>query len=100
MYALSIRFILPAGTDWDSMRSLLKQRAELYLNVPGLISKAFILNPESSEYGGNYLWESREALEAFLNSELFAGAVHKLGQPQQINIYEVVAYIEREDIHA
>jgi len=41
-------------------------RAEtLYRNLPGLVSKAFLYDPETREYGGNYVWETRRDLEAF-----------------------------------
>ena|SRR5438105_2399940 len=93
MHALSIRFHLPSTTDWNATRQLMLQRAALYRNVDGLVSKAFVLNPASGEYGGNYVWESKEAAQAFLSSELFQGAVRKFGQPT-VNEYEVVTYLE------
>ena len=93
MHALSIRFHLPRTTDWNSIRELMHQRASLYSNVRGLLSKAFLLNSESGEYGGNYVWESKEAAEAFLSSELFQGAVKKFGEPA-VSRHEVVVYLE------
>ena len=98
MIATSIRFILPEGTDWKAMRELMKQRAALYHDVRGLRSKAFVLNPERREYGGNYVWDNREAFDAFLRSELFLGAVKKLGEPQEVKIYEVPAYVDNTSV--
>ena len=98
MIAASIRFILPDGTDWKAMRELMNQRAALYHDVRGLRSKAFVLNPATREYGGNYVWESREALDAFLRSELYLGAVKKLGQPQEVKIYDVPAYVDNPSV--
>lgn len=95
MYALSIRFVLPEGTDFDAMRALLRERAGVYRDVPGLVSKAFLLNAETREYGGNYVWELREDAEAFLRSELFQAAVQKLGEPRELRGYEVQAYVDR-----
>ena len=94
MIATCIRFILPEGTNWKAMRELMEQRATLYQNVSGLRSKAFVLNPESREYGGNYVWDSRAAFDAFLRSELYLGAVKKLAEPQEVKIYEVPAYVD------
>ena len=98
MIAASIRFILPEGTDWKAMRDLMRQRAGLYSEVRGLRSKAFVLNPETREYGGNYVWDSREALEAFLKSDLYLGAVKKLGPPKEIKLYEVPAYVDNPSV--
>lgn len=94
MIATSIRFILPASTDWNAMRKLMQERAKLYASVPGLRSKAFVLNVERREYGGNYVWESRGAFDKFLRSELYLSAVRKLGEPAEAKVYEVPAYVE------
>ena len=100
MIATSIRFILPGTTDWKAMRELMKQRALLYHDVPGLRSKAFVLNQERREYGGNYVWDTREAFETFLRSELYLGAVKKLGEPREVKVYEVPAYVDNPTVVA
>jgi len=70
-------------------------RAEtLYRKMPGLISKAFLYDPETREYGGNYVWETREQLESFLRSEIFSAAEAKFGKPT-IRIHSIAAYLER-----
>jgi len=59
MIAAVIRFVLPAGTDWNSMRALARQRANtFYRHVPELRTKAFIISPEQRIYGGLYVWEN------------------------------------------
>jgi len=100
MIATTIRFFLPKGTDWKAMGELMKQRAALYHDVHGLRSKAFVLNPDTREYGGNYVWDSREAFDAFRRSELYLSAVKKLGEPQEVKIYEVPAYVDNASVHA
>lgn len=95
MYAMTAIFTLPEGTDWDAMRALARERAEAYyLDMPGLKSKAFIIDPERQLYGGQYVWETRAAMDAFIASDLFRGAVAKFGEPE-VRFYEVPAYIER-----
>ena len=74
MHAMVVRFAMPEGTDWETLRRVARERAEAYYrNLPGLRSKAFIISPERREYGGQYVWETREQLEEFLRSEIFAG---------------------------
>lgn len=46
--------------------------APIFAELPGLISKHWLGNPETGIYGGVYLWESREACEAYINGEVFA----------------------------
>jgi hypothetical protein len=95
MYAMTAVFTMPEGTNWGAMRALARERAEAYyLDMPGLISKAFIIDPERRLYGGQYVWETRAAMDAFLASAIFRGAVAKFGQPE-FRFYEIPAYIER-----
>ncbi len=94
MYAMTALFTLPEGTDWEAMRALARARAEAYyLDMPGLKSKAFIIDPVQRWYGGQYVWETREAMDAFIASDIFQGAVAKFGQPE-FRFYEVPAYVE------
>jgi Domain of unknown function (DUF4865)/Putative mono-oxygenase ydhR len=98
LFALTVRFVLPEDTDWSKVPSLMVDRAEsLYRKMPGLVSKAFLYDPNTLEYGGNYVWETREQLDAFLKSEVFSAAKAKFGEPS-IRIHPIVVYLERGHI--
>lgn len=47
----------------------------------------------------NYICETRAALDAFLKSDLFQGAIAKLGNPQ-VQVHEIAAYLERDEVVA
>lgn len=95
MIAAKITFKLPLTTDWESIRKLALDRAEnLYQGLAGLKTKMFILNRETGEYGGMYVWESRQALDTFLNSATFSSSKEKFGIPT-IEIFELLAHIEQ-----
>jgi hypothetical protein len=99
MVAAVIRFRLPEGTDWEGMRDLARQRARSYYqHLPGLRTKAFVVDAERGIYGGLYIWESRQQLDEFLESETFQGVIQKLGQQPEIEVFEVPAYIERGEV--
>ncbi len=93
MVTMTTRFKLPASTDWKALRATIRERAKLYDGMAGLRSKAFVVDEATGEYGANYLWESREAAEAFVASETFRGAIARFGTPD-VRIHEVVAYVE------
>jgi heme-degrading monooxygenase HmoA len=94
MIAASILFILPQNTNWDEIATLAKNRAEhLYQNYPGLQMKAFVLNKETGEYGGLYIWESQVALDNFLASDVFKTSKEKFGTPI-IKTFDLLAHIE------
>jgi hypothetical protein len=95
MIAASILFTLPQTTDWQALRLLAKDRAEhLYQGIPGLKTKAFVLDEHTGEYGGLYIWENKQALDNFLASPIFASSKEKFGTPQ-IKIFELVSHIEQ-----
>ena len=94
MHAMTVYFSLPANTDWAAMRDVARHRAPLYEDIAALRSKSWVVDVERHRYGGHYVWESAQAAEDFLTSDLFRGFVLKYGTPE-IRTYEVVAYIER-----
>ncbi len=94
MFAACFRFTLPEGTDWNAVRQMMKERAKAFQTLPGLRSKAFLLDADRREIGGNYVWETREALDAYLRSDLCRAVVKKLGEPTELRIYEVPEYVD------
>lgn len=71
MYLQVIRFQLAALTDAD-YRALGERLAPLFGDVPGLLAKIWLADPDTCTYGGVYLWWDRQALERFAHTELFA----------------------------
>ena len=39
--------------------------------IPGLISKVWLADPSTNTYGGVYTWRDRQAMQDFLDGELF-----------------------------
>ncbi|HEY6379056.1 MAG TPA: DUF4865 family protein [Candidatus Dormibacteraeota bacterium] len=99
MIAATIHFTLPEDTDWDAVRDLMRERAQLYVGLRGLHSKAFVIDPATRTYGGNYVFDSREALDDFLASDIFTGARTRFGEPR-VSVYEVVANLEGDRVMA
>ena len=46
--------------------------APVFSNMPGLISKHWLGDEQNHIYGGVYLWESKEACEAYKAGPVFA----------------------------
>jgi heme-degrading monooxygenase HmoA len=67
MFVHIVRFSsrLPA----EEVLDLFESRVPQYRQVPGLIQK-YYLHYTTDEHGAVYVWESREALEAFRASDL------------------------------
>ena len=61
------------GINRAEYEAVCDELAGAFAALPGLISKHLLAYEENNTYGGVYIWESRDAYEAYLNSELFAG---------------------------
>ena len=64
----------------------MKERAKQFLNLPGLRSKAFLLDVDRREIGGNHVWESRKQLDEYLRSDLYLDVIRKIGEPKELRI--------------
>jgi heme-degrading monooxygenase HmoA len=72
--------------------AICEARKPQYLATPGLIQKYYLKLDEPNHYGGFFLWESREAMAAFRESELgktIASAYKVVGTPH-IEVHELM----------
>lgn len=60
--------------------------------IPGLIQKYYLKLDKPNHYGGFYIWESREAMQAFRESELAKTipAVYKVVGAPDIDIHSIM----------
>lgn len=91
-YALHVLFHAEE-IDADALRERFPTRVPVFAAVPGLHSKAFILDEESGEFGGFYVFDSAAARADYPRSELFAETVATFGEPQ-LREFEVGALLE------
>ena len=57
--------------------------AQAFADLPGLQSKHWLVEEEGNTYGGVYFWENREAMQGYLESDLFNQVANN---PDFINI--------------
>ena len=51
--------------SYDEVNQRFIERSERYRKVPGLLQKYYVKFNETGEYGGIYVWDSRESLDAW-----------------------------------
>ena len=61
------------GIDDAQYREACDQEAPTFATLPGLLSKVWLADPSTNTYGGVYTWRDRQAMQNFLDSELFRG---------------------------
>lgn len=73
MDILLITFTLD-GMTADQYRDLADQIAPAFAEVPGLVAKTWLADDANAVYGGVYTFTDRDALTAYLDSDLLAQA--------------------------
>ena len=59
------------GLNFDEYTLLCNNVAQAFAEVPGLISKIWLSDPDTNTFGGVYTWKDPQAMEAFTRSALF-----------------------------
>lgn len=80
-----------SGLSDEEAMAVLRERAEAFRELPGLVQKIYGRDAETGEICGVYLFESQAALDAFRMSEL-AGATREAYQVQsgRVERYDVL----------
>ena len=81
----------------EQVMRIAEERADAYRAVPGLMQKYYVKLDTPNGYGGVLVWESREALDAFRETELFTTipAVYGVKGAPSIEAVEVLDVLRR-----
>jgi hypothetical protein len=77
MHAQLITYRLQDISQADYLKQMVEPDAPILARVKGLISKVWLADNEKNTFGGFYLWESKSAMEDFMNSELVKAVVSR-----------------------
>ena len=82
MHILIVNFNLE-DMSHEEFTVLCGQLAPSWAEIPGLISKVWLADPQSNTYGGVYTWQDRPAMEIFMETSRFKDVA---GHPNFANI--------------
>lgn len=77
MQAQVITYQLQDISQAEYLKKMVEPDAPILAGVKGLISKVWLSNEAKNTFGGFYLWESKEAMEAFMQSDLVKAVVSR-----------------------
>jgi hypothetical protein len=77
MHAQIITYQLNDISQTEYLKQMVEPDAPILADVSGLISKVWLADEEKNTFGGFYLWESKEAMETFMQSDLVAAVVSR-----------------------
>ena len=96
-FTLHVRF--RSKLTLEEVTKMVEERAPDFRALEGLQQKYYLQDAVTGEYAGLYLWESKEALTAYRESELrasIAEAYQAEGEPR-VEIYRVLKTL-RDDL--
>ncbi len=70
MHAQVVTFGLNGITE-EQFQEASRADTPTFANLPGLLAKIWLRNPETNTYGGLYLWADQEAYERYIKGEVF-----------------------------
>ena len=77
MQAQIITYQLGDISQTEYLKKMVEPDAPVLANVNGLISKVWLADEAKNTFGGFYLWESKEAMNAFMHSDLVKAVVSR-----------------------
>jgi len=77
MQAQLITYQLTDISQAEYLKRMVEPDAPILAQVKGLISKVWLADIEANTFGGFYLWESKTAMEDFMNSDLVKAVVSR-----------------------
>lgn len=75
MVGMKVTFTLKNKLPFEELAGLLEQLVGVYRGVPGLKEKYFFEDLVKGESGGIYVFETQEALEEYIGSEVWKNVV-------------------------
>ena len=87
----------------DELKKVMPSVSPDFSKIPGCYWKIWLMNEDRKEAGGVYLFESTEALEQYLNSDLFATVANNPAfrslQTHTFSVEEAASVITRAPLH-
>jgi hypothetical protein len=84
-------FLFKSGLPAEEVLKTSEKRADRYRKVRGLLQKLYVQDKSKGHIGGVFIFDSRENLRAFRESELAksTGEAYKFTEPPTIRALEV-----------
>ena len=78
----------------DEARKRFGINAHTYLDVPGLLWKAYLLSEDGRSVGGTYWWADRASAEAAFNPGWRAGVTEKYGAEPLVEWFDAPVVVD------
>ncbi len=90
---MHIQFIkLKSNLPEQELLEKAREREPQFKALPGLLQKYYVKMEQPGHYGGIYVWDSKESMAAFRQSDLAAGIpeAYQIIEPPEIEMMEMI----------
>ena len=83
--------LFTSGLSEEKVGKVIDDRAEQYRSVNGLILKFYLHDTQSHDIGGVFIFDSKENLQSFVDSELAksTGKAYQFNEPSMCRVFEI-----------
>lgn len=83
---------LKSNLDEEELLRRAKEREPHFQAIPGLLQKYYVRLGEPGSYGGVYVWDSPESMQAYRGSELAKSipGAYEISEPPAIEMMEIL----------
>lgn len=76
----------------DELIRRYQERLPEFQALPGLVQKYYVHDQKTGEWGGVYIWDSKQSMEAYLASDLrkSIAEVYEVAAPPRVDVCGVV----------
>ncbi len=90
---MHIQFIkLKSNLPEQELLEKAREREPQFKALPGLLQKYYVKMEQPGHYGGIYVWDSKESMAAFRQSDLAAGIpeAYQIIEPPEIEMMDMI----------
>ncbi|MDI9914189.1 YdhR family protein [Rhodococcus sp. IEGM 1379] len=95
MWIVSMRMKIEASDEETERKS--REGFEKFRALEGLTQKYYIRNHETGELGGVYLFETKEAVDAYVNGPIVASVAERFGVIGEVKLEVVEVLMTLDD---
>lgn len=91
--------LFKSGLPMEEIMEVVKSREDRYREVKGLLQKHYVIDNTTDKKGGVFIFDSKESLKAFKESDLSKSTAeaYKFIEPPEIKVLEVMKNLREQE---
>lgn len=96
MLTAIVQFALPESMTSEDVSVFFANISQMFYDIPGLMRKYFLVDPDANTAGAVYLWKSREAANHYFTDNFKLIIQERFGSIPSINYFDCPVIVESQ----